>query len=156
MLRKTTILIISILFSLAASISFAQDFTLDDAKELTEKAATLILTEGMEKARPILHDLNGGYRKGEKGELYVAVIDHDGVWLAYPPRPAGVGKNVLNAKDADGKFLVKDMINVSKTKGSGWVEYRWLDPKTNKIRPKVTYVKQVENQGIFVAAGIYK
>ena len=134
----------------------AEEFTMEDAKALTLKAAKLIETVGIDAARGQLHDIGGEYCKGEKGELYVSVINWEGVWLAYPPRPAGGGKSVLNVKDPDGKFLVKEMIDVAKTKGEGWVEYRWLNPKTNKIQHKVAYVKRVDGQDMYASAGIYK
>lgn len=139
-----------------AANTLAGDFTKEDAKELTLKAAKLIEDVGIDAARPKLQDIGGEYCKGEKGELYVSVINWDGVWLAYPPRPAGVGKSVLNVKDPDGKYLVKEMIDVAKNKGEGWVEYRWLNPKTNKIQHKIAFVKRVKGQDMYASAGIYQ
>jgi signal transduction histidine kinase len=136
--------------------AFPGEFTPEDAKNLTVKAVDLIEKMGIDKAREILHDKNGGYRQGAKGELYVFVVDWNGVWLAYPPRPSGVGKNVLNVKDPDGKYLVKDMIAITQNKDEGWSEYRWLNPETGKIQHKISYVKRIPGQKMFAASGIYK
>lgn len=155
-MKKEIITIFFIAFFLLPHAVLAEEFTMEDAKALTLKARGLVEREGIEKARPLLHDLHGEYRKGEKGELYISVINWDGVWLAYPPRPEGVGKSVLNVKDSDGKYLVKEMIEIAKTKGEGWFEYRWLDPSTGKIRLKNAYVARVQGQDMYVSAGVYK
>lgn len=137
------------------SNSYAENYTKEDAIQLTEKAVELIKAKGIEKARAILHDKNGMYIKGH-GALYVSVVDFNGTWLAYPPRPAGVGKSVLNVKDPDGVYLVQELIKVAKNSGSGWVSYRWLNPKSGKIEPKEAYVMRVGDLDMYASVGIYK
>lgn len=126
--------------------------TQDEAKALALKAADLIAAKGLEEAVKAFNE------KGEYnyGEIYVNVIDLDGVWRAYPPRPAGVGQNVLNVKDPDGRMIVQEILAVAKDKGEGWVEYRWMNPTTNKIQPKVTFVKKVPGQDYVAYVGVYK
>ena len=143
-----------VLFSVR--VADAGSFTPEDAKSLTIRAVDFIEKTGIENAREILHDKNCGYRQGTNGELYVFVVDWNGVWLAYPPRPSGVGKNVLNVKDPDGKYLVKDMIAITQKNGEGWSEYRWVNPETGKIQHKISYVKRIPGKEMFVASGIYK
>ncbi len=138
---------------LAAGAASAQDKpTKDDAKTLVTKAVDIITTKGMDEAAKIFN-ADGEFKYGE---IYVTVIDFDGVWKIYPPRPTGVGQSVLNVKDPDGKFLVQEMIKVAKDTGEGWVEYRWLNPATNKIEPKDTYVKRIPGQDLFTFVGIYR
>lgn len=127
--------------------------TIDDAKALVVKAAAVLKADGLEKACPVFNDRSGDYWK-ENGELYVFVINFQGAWDCYPPKPAGVGTNLIDLKDVDGKELVKEMIDVARTKGEGWVEYQWKNPATNKIQPKATYVQRVGDG--FVASGVYK
>lgn len=126
--------------------------TQDEAKALALKAADLIAAKGMEEAVKVFNE------KGDfnYGEIYVNVIDLDGIWRAYPPRPAGVGQNVLNVKDPDGRMIVQEILTLAKDKGEGWVEYRWMNPTTNKIQPKVTYVKKVPGLDYVAYVGIYK
>ncbi len=126
--------------------------TQDDAKAITLKAADLIAAKGLEQAAAVFN-ADGEYKFGE---IYVNVIDFTGTWKVYPPRPAGVGQTVINVKDPDGRFIVQDVLAVAKDKGEGWVEYRWLNPATNKIEPKVTYVKRVPNQELVAYVGVYK
>ncbi|HYE00761.1 MAG TPA: cache domain-containing protein [Alphaproteobacteria bacterium] len=142
---------------LAAGLAFGAQAqtakpTVDDAKRITLQATDLIQAKGLEGAAPSFN-ADGEYKFGE---IYVNVIDFEGKWLVYPPRPAGVGQSVLNVKDADGKFLVQEIIKVAKDQGEGWVEYRWMNPAVNKIQPKVTYVKRVPGKDLIAYVGIYK
>ncbi|NYZ16748.1 chemotaxis protein [Azospirillum sp. RWY-5-1] len=126
--------------------------TQEDAKALTLAAAELVAARGLEEATKVFN-ADGAFKYGE---IYVNVIDFTGVWKAYPPRPAGVGQSVINVKDPDGKLLVQEIIKVAKDTGEGWVEYRWMNPASNKIEPKVTYVKRVPGQELIAYVGIYK
>jgi len=141
--------------ALSISPAAAQDKkpTQDDAKAITLKAADLVAAKGLEEAAKEFNVKDGPWFYGE---IYVNVIDFDGVWRAYPPRPTGVGQSVINVKDPDGKFIVQDVLAVAKEKGEGWVEYRWLNPASSKIEPKITYVKRVPGQDLVAYVGIYK
>ncbi|UEM03920.1 cache domain-containing protein [Skermanella rosea] len=126
--------------------------TRDEVEALTLKASALIESQGIEAARESFN------RAGEfrYGEIYVNVIDFTGTWLAYPPRPAGVGQNVVNLKDADGRFMVKDILKVAQESGQGWVSYRWLNPVSNRIEPKTSFVKRVPGKDLVAYIGIYE
>lgn len=126
--------------------------TQEEAKAITLKAAELISANGLDAAATVFN-ADGEFKWGE---IYVNVIDGKGVWKVYPPRPAGVGQSVLHVKDPDGKLLVQEIIKVANEAGEGWVEYRWLNPATNKIAPKVTFVKKVPGQDLITYVGIYK
>lgn len=124
----------------------------DQVKGLTLDAARLLQTRDLEQARRTFH-ADGPFRFGE---IYVNVIDGNGTWLVYPPNPKHEGKSVLNVRDADGKLLVQDIIRTARDKGEGWVEYRWLNPVSNRIEPKLTYVKQVPGKDMVVYVGMYR
>ncbi len=142
-------------FFFVSSTCLASDtHTIEEVQALAEKAHALVVEKGIEGAKPALHDKSGEFWSADQ-ELYAFVIDYDGNWVIYPPKPAGEGKNLLNVKDADGKELVREMITLSKTEGSGWTEYRWMNPATQKIQKKKTFVKAVDGQPYFVAVGLY-
>lgn len=124
----------------------------DQVKELTLEAAKLLQTRDLDQARRTFH-ADGPFRFGE---IYVNVIDGNGTWLVYPPNPKHEGKSVLNVRDADGKLLVQDIIRTARDTGEGWVEYRWLNPVSNRIEPKLTYVKQVLGKDMIVYVGMYR
>lgn len=155
MLGKLRVLLAAVLaFGLLSGAAAAQTAkpTQDDAKAITVKAVDLIAAKGLDDAAKAFN-ADGEFKFGE---IYVNVIDLAGVWKVYPPRPAGVGQSVVNVKDPDGKMVVQEIIKVANETGEGWVEYRWLNPASNKIEPKVTYVKRVPGQDLIAYVGIYK
>lgn len=121
-------------------------------RELTLKAAAVLADEGVEAARPRFH-AQGEFRFGE---IYVNVIDLNGAWVIYPPAPKNEGKSVLNVTDSDGKLLVKEIIKVAEDQGEGWVEYRWLNPASNRIEPKLTFVKRIPGKDLIAYVGLYR
>lgn len=126
--------------------------TADQVKALTLDAAALLQTRDLDAARRTFH-AEGPYRFGE---IYVNVIDGNGTWLIYPPNPKHEGKSVLNVRDADGRLLVQDIVAVARGKGEGWVEYRWLNPVSNRIELKMSYVKAVPGKDMVVYVGMYR
>jgi cytochrome c len=70
--------------------------------------------------------------------------------------PSGEGRSVIEVKDATGKLLVRDIIKTANEQGEGWTEYRWLNPATKEVGPKITYLMRVPNTDLIVYVGIYK
>jgi cytochrome c len=152
-MRKFAILVFAIAVFLGAPLSatFAAGATPEQAKALVEKAAALIMHEGKDKALQAVDNPSGSF---VNGELYVFVQNMEGTTIAHPLNKALVGKNLFNLKDADGKLIVQEFISVAKTKGEGWVDYKWVNPVTGKIEAKSTFIKKVGD--VIVACGIYK
>jgi cytochrome c len=145
---------LGLVLAVSAGAARADDLkpTPDQVVDLTRRAVAIIETQGVEAAREIFN------KEGEFkfGEIYVNLLDFKGSWLIYPPRPASVGLNVINLKDADGKSLIQDIINTARDNGEGWVEYRWINPVSSRVEPKLTYVKRVAGKDIAASIGIYK
>jgi len=129
----------------------AKKLTQDEVKALTIKAAEFIAAKGIDEAEKIF-TAPGDFKFGE---IYVNVIDYSGNWVVYPPKPENKGKNVLNFIDEDGRRLGQEILDIGK-KGEGWAEYRWKNPATNAIQPKITYVKKVPGKDLVAYIGIYR
>lgn len=123
----------------------------EQVRAIALKAVDLIAAKGLDTAAAAFNR-DGEFRHGA---LYVTVIDFAGVWKVYPPRPAGVGISVINVKDPDGRDIVRDILSVARDAGEGWVEYRWLNPASNRIEPKTTFVKRVPGQDLVAYVGLY-
>jgi signal transduction histidine kinase len=87
-------------------------------------------------------------------DLYPFVYDMSGLCVAHGARPALIGKNLIDLKDQDGKFLIREMVKLAKVPGSGWIDYKWPNPLTNKIEDKSSYVEKMGDY--FVGVGVYK
>jgi signal transduction histidine kinase len=62
---------------------------------------------------------------------------------------------VADAVDPDGKHYGQEELALIKTKGSGWVDYKYNDPVTKKQVEKSFYIQKVDDQ-IFLGCGVYK
>lgn len=124
--------------------------TKDEAVALAQKAVAYIKANGKEKA--YAEFTNGTQFKDR--DMYVFVVNFNGMALAHGANPKLVDKNVGELKDGDGKFFVKEFIEVAKTKGKGWVDYKWPNPVTKALEAKTTYVERVDD--VLVACGVYK
>jgi cytochrome c len=78
----------------------------------------------------------------------------NGKVMAHGQNPKMIGKELIDMKDADGKAFVKERVEIAKTKGSGWQDYKFTDPLTKLIEHKRAYVERYEN--LIFGSGIYK
>jgi len=123
----------------------------DDAKTLVKRAAAYVQYQGKEKALAEINTPNGMF---DKGELYVFAYDLQGVMLAHPKNPALIGQNLIAVPDAEGKLFRKEIVEKAKSKGSGWVDYIYLNPETKRQEHKSTYFQKVGD--IIICCGVYK
>ncbi len=134
--------------------AFASDrATPDEAVAMVKKAVAYIKANGKEKAFEEFNNTKGQF---VDRNLYIFAYDLKGTNLAIGNGNAKkmVGKNLLDMRDADGVYLIKKLIEVSTTKGKGWVDYKWPNPVNNSVESKSSYVEKVDD--FFVGAGIYK
>jgi cytochrome c len=122
-----------------------------EAKKMVDKAVAYYKANGKQKAVEAFNDPKGAFAKGE---LYIFMQDFQGMMLAHGANVKLVGQNLLNLKDPDGKLFVQDMIKVAQGQGSGWTEYKWTNPLTKKIEPKLTYLQRVDDY--FIGCGVFK
>ena len=74
--------------------------------------------------------------------------------MAHGANAALVGKDLIGLKDQNGKFLIREIIEVAKSGKPGWVDYKWPNPITNKIEDKSAYVDVVD--GYAIGVGVYR
>ncbi|HNQ00819.1 MAG TPA: cache domain-containing protein [Syntrophales bacterium] len=122
-----------------------------DAKALVEKAAAFVKANGKDAALKEFSKAKGQF---DKGELYVFAYDMNATIVAHPKNPKLIGKNLLDVPDTDGKFFRKEIMETARTKGSGWVDYKYLNPETKKVEAKTTYVLKVGD--LVLCCGTYK
>ena len=87
-------------------------------------------------------------------DLYPVVYDVTGKVLAHGQNPKMVDKDLIDFKDPDGKLFVKERVELAKSKGKFWQDYKFTDPISKKVLPKEAFCQL---QGDMIAcAGIYK
>jgi len=145
----TTVLASVLCFT--AMSAYAETASEQAAKALVKKAIVQIKKVGVDAACKDFAAPKGGFIDGE---LYVFVQDLNAKMICHAVNPKLNGKDLAELKDADGKYFNKAMVELVKTKGSGWVDYHWVNPTTGTIQEKSSYVEGVE--GNLVGVGIYK
>lgn len=126
--------------------------TPDEAVAMVKKAVALIKAKGRDAALAEFNNPKGAF---VDKDLYIFVLDKDGVTLANGVNQRLVGKNVMQLKDADGRFFIKNFLELGDSKGKGWApEYKWSNATTQAMETKQSYVEKVDN--LYVGCGVYK
>jgi methyl-accepting chemotaxis protein len=86
---------------------------------------------------------------------YIFLMNKAGDNVVFPPDPSYNGVNDWDYKDVNGKYLTRDIVNVSLNKGAGYVTYAYMKPPSMKVVDKVAYVKYFEPLDIIVGTGVY-
>jgi len=152
-MRKTWIILAA--SALAAASLAAQ--TRDQAKAFVKQAVEFAKKNPKEKFLEEVSGVKGQFHfnKGQNSDLYIFVYDLEGKVLAHGVRRELVGVVRWTAKDPDGKPWIQDWTKLVKEKGSGWIEYKELNPaQNNKVMKKASFVELFN--GMVVGAGIYE
>ncbi len=120
--------------------------TKDEAQALVKKVIAQHKKDGKDKALSACNT----------PEYYVK---DDGYIFAYLPDGTNVchknekmrGRNLMEMKDANGVPLIKEMIKICTSTGSGWFKYDWPNAVSKQVEPKQSYVEN--HDGICYAAG---
>ena len=126
--------------------------TADEAMSFVKKAVAHLKKHGKEQA--FADFANTQNKQFHDRDLYIFVYDLKGVCVAHGNNPKMVGKDLSQMKDANGKTIIQDFIELVNTKGSGWVEYSWPNPVTKNVELKSSYIVKVDD--MLLGAGIYK
>jgi signal transduction histidine kinase len=143
------VIVAGILVAITVGTSRADDK--ETAVKLVKAAVAYIAANGEEKGLDALNNPNGEF---VKGELYVFAYDLSGVLLANSFRQNLLGQNLLDVPDASGKKFRREIIELAKSKGSGWVDYTYQNPKTKQVEQKTTYLEKTGE--LVVCCGVFK
>ena len=124
------------------------------AQALVKEAVAFAKANGKEALLKETNQGQGRFHVKSGEALYIFVYDMAGTCQAIGFQGNMVGVNRINAKDPDGKFFIQEILQTAKAKGSGWVDYKYPNPKTGKIEAKASYVEFLD--GLVVGCGIYK
>ena len=150
-MKKVLMVTFAVCFVFGLALASGAVASQKEAKALVEKATAFAEANGKDAA---IKEINLAKGQFDKGELYVFAYGMNGQVIAHPKNPKLIGKDLLNVPDPDGKFFRKEIIDIAKTKGTGWVDYRYTNPETKKIEAKTTYVVKVGD--MILCCGTYK
>lgn len=131
-------------------VAAAERGTAEEAIALVHSAAAFLKTNGLPKLIDEVNNPKGQFRDRD---LYLTVADLKGVNLAHGANPKIKGVDLINVRDADGKYFVKERIEMLKTKNSGWVNYTWVNPANQQMEHKSMYFERFGD--ISIQCGIW-
>ena len=112
--------------------------------ELAPDALSRLVVEAL---RPLRH---------RNGRGYLFATRLDGTELLFADHPEFEGRNMLDMKDQDGVYYVREMIRLSRQQGEGFVAYRISQPgESGWGHKKIAYIKYVPELQAFIGTGEY-
>jgi cytochrome c len=146
-MKLRPLLILPMLAMLLGGVALAGDRgTPEEAKAMAIKAAALVQTDGLDKAKATFAQPEGAFHDRD---LWVFIWNTEGTCVFSGATPSLMGKTLIDLKDADGTPMVRGFIAV---KDAGWTHFKWMDPMTKKIAPKTAYIISVGDLRIGVGA----
>ena len=127
--------------------------TAAQATAMVDKAIAHIKKVGRDKA---FADFSSKKEPWVDRDLYVVVYDMKGKVLAHGSNDKMIGKDVIDLRDNDGKYFVKERVEMM-SKGpeaKGWQDYKFMNPVSRQIEQKSMYLRRFED--LIVGCGIYK
>lgn len=130
----------------------------DDAIAHVNRMIDYVKKNGEEKSFAEFNNLESPFNTksdiNKYGDLYALVYKPDGIQPVHGKNKKIPGQNVIDMRDADGTYLIRDMIKICQSKeGAGWANYKWPDSITKVVAAKKTYIKK--HGEYCYGAGIY-
>ncbi len=152
MKRTLAAVLVSVFLLVMASMALAAtNGTPAEAEAMVKKAIAFMKANGKDKAFAEIGNSKGQFIDRD---LYVFVYDMNGKCVAHGFNPKMVGKDLIEMKDPDGKFYVKERVEIAKTKGKGLQNYKFTNPDSKKIDDKSAYIEKYED--FIFGCGAYK
>ena len=138
------------LFSFNALAADAERGTTAEAEALVKKSIAYYKKNGKDKALAEFQKNPGPF---VDRDLYVTVYTMNADSLSHI-NPKMVGKNMMDLRDADGKYHIKERMEAAQKGTSGWQDFKFYNPVSKKIEPKRMYWEKYDN--LVFACGAYK
>ncbi len=152
---KLSIILSSLACLVAATFSVGANAqtkaTAAEATAMVKKGVAFVKSSGKDKAYAEISNKAGQFNDRD---LYLVVYGLDGTVRAHGANEKMIGKNLIDLKDIDGKPYVQERVDLAKTKGTFWQDYKFTNPTTKKIEPKSMYCEKLDDS--VVCGGIYK
>lgn len=136
---------------LAFNATALAQHTAADASALVRKAVVYLKKNGKEKLLTEAGNPKGAF---VDHDLYLSIYTLDGKVVAHGANPKLIGVDVSQLRDANDRYFIKDILGAARSAGSGWVDYKWVDPATRALRDKSVYLEKAGD--VVIAAGYYK
>jgi cytochrome c len=151
-IRTSTVLsVASLIAAFAGAPGAAGEWaTKEEAIAMVKEAMVLITQHRPEEAYAEITNKAGRFHDRD---LYIIVLNLNGKVLAHGQSRNLIGKNLINAQDADGKLFIKERVELAREQSSFWQHYKLMNLATKEIEPLETYCEGLND--IVVCGGVY-
>jgi signal transduction histidine kinase len=125
--------------------------TKDEAVTMVKKGITYIKANGRDRGYA---EITSKESRFKDRDLYLVVYGIDGVVRAHGQNEKMVNKNLIELRDVDGKLFVKERVELAKSQGTFWQDYKFTNPVTKKVEPKQMYCERMDD--VVVCGGVYR
>jgi PAS domain S-box-containing protein len=117
--------------------------TPNDARVCARKAIEFYRKHGKSRLLVEVNDPRGEF---SRGELTVRVFDRESILKPEPVGADSAGRNPAEGKEWSGwNRSRREMRELLRTNGAGWVSYEYASPDSGIIEPRVAYVEGVDD-----------
>jgi len=89
------------------------------------------------------------------GSEYIWVNDYQHNFVMHPVKPELNGTSGYSVSDADGIYLIRNMVALGKNNGEGFLRYRWDKPGTTSAEQKLSFIKAFKPWQWIFGSGMY-
>jgi len=125
--------------------------TAAEATALVKKGISFVKANGKLKGYAEISNKSGQF---VDRDLYLVVYGLDGTVHAHGANDKMIGKNLIDLKDIDGKEFVRERVQLARSKGTFWQDYKFTNPTNKKIEPKSMYCETMDDA--VLCGGVYK
>ncbi|MGI4955242.1 MAG: cache domain-containing protein [Janthinobacterium lividum] len=136
----------------ASAASAADRGSAEDAQAMLARAAARYQEVGKTQA---LEEFTSDKARFNDRDLYVYCMNlSDSHWTAHGVNRVLVGRDLASVKDADGQSIGDAILVAVRDKPSATIRYKWPDPVTRKVLPKLTFLQKMGDQ--VCGVGVYE
>ncbi len=149
------IMMLLFMFSFSGIAIADQKATKEECIAKCKEAAKQIKEIGIDAVLKKISDKDGEFVWKDS---YVFCFNNETTKILAHPSPRLIGFDGSRSQDINGVFFMKEMMDLANAKGEGWVKYMYVNRKSGDttFQPKISYVLNVPEEKIVLAAGIWE
>lgn len=116
-----------------------------------QKKGAIPESEIKELITEVLRPIRFNNRRG-----YYFIYDMKGINRLFAGRPELEGQNLIDLKNSEGRYVIRDMAALIKSKKEGFYQYLWTMPgKSHRTHPKLSFIQHFEPFNWILGTGEY-
>ena len=113
-----------------------------------------LMSDSLEKVQ-FCRDFIDHIRFFDNHSGYFFIYDFDCVNVAHGTQKNLQGQNLYDYQDSHGNYVIRELVDVVQSSGSGYYDYYWNNPVTDSEEPKKAFVYKIPGINYFIGSGVY-